>query len=257
MEALKQEIQDWFNSGCSYDSGVALFEKYGTQKTLLKNFSRLRTPLMGDRLAYELCIIGGLDENILIDAVVSFADEPAKNVKFTTAIPVNKEWPEEVTAIIKKRNKAGHERAKLHNQIVEVHTTNTKDNMAKRRDLLARINDLTVEYDALDGVVKKYMEDGIIDLSTISKQTDEPPKTTTEQGGGGENIVGNKYISACDSKSDVELTKYLSGTLRPMVSKTKKQLEALAEGEKKDTMLVRLKELEEAVIFVNSKTNGK
>lgn len=47
-------IQEWFDAGKPYDAGVALFEHYGRNKLLLRNFKRLQNASNEKKLEYEL-----------------------------------------------------------------------------------------------------------------------------------------------------------------------------------------------------------
>lgn len=248
MDSQKQEIVAWFEQGCIYDAGVSLYEKYGTSRILLKNLSRLRNDAMGERLKYELCKIANLDESILDKSSISMSELPIKKQRFS-AIHVNNEWPEEVSTIIKKRNKAGHERAKLHNSLLEIPVANTRANMDKRRTVLTQINELTAEYESLDSAVTEFIKTGVVVLpekvsTTADASTNTPPASE------------NRFIAKLEGKSATDLLKYMTQTLKPMKSRYTKEVELLSEdSEKRTKRLATLAQIEEAIACISERIN--
>ncbi len=73
------EIKQWIDSGCNWQQGAAIYEKYGTNRTLKKFFAGKQTRFYQDKLYSELLNIKVSAEH---DLVITPPDVKSKAVAF-------------------------------------------------------------------------------------------------------------------------------------------------------------------------------
>lgn len=178
---MKQEILEWLRNGQDYDSGVALYSKYGHNKTVLKNFLRKETKDRKQKLAYKLVVkcAGYPDtyitmnvnklpkgENIVIigagktDTKKTLRNEKLITIEFAAKSYKGKilfkDLPEEVQMMIVHRSTLEKERTKVYAKLDKVPKTNTAINNQARKGIGSEVDKITGEINALNEKIQYY-----------------------------------------------------------------------------------------------------
>ena len=182
---MKEEILNWLRNGQDWNDGVALYAKYGHNKTVLKNFIRKETKDRKQKLAYKLVVkcAGFPDSYITMNVNKlpkgetkprSEALEDRKTIapKDTSSASVSenhetaakaykgkilfKNLPEEVQIMIVKRSTLEKERTKVHAKLDKVPKTNTAMNNRARKGIGSEVDKITGEINSLNTKIKYY-----------------------------------------------------------------------------------------------------
>ncbi len=62
---MKKQISQWFDNGCNYYEGVAIYSQYGKSKNLKKHFAKGESSPRIEKIKWELCKLAGLPESIV------------------------------------------------------------------------------------------------------------------------------------------------------------------------------------------------
>lgn len=182
---MKNEILQWLRNGQDWNDGVALYAKYGHNKTVLKNFIRKETKDRKQKLAYKLVVkcAGFPDSYIAMNVnklpkgeniVIVGAGKPKvtreiQNKKLVLTEMASKAYkgkilfkdlPEEVQLMIVQRSTLEKKRTGAHSALDQVPKTNIEENRAKRVAINKEVDRLTGEINALNTKIKYYEDNG-------------------------------------------------------------------------------------------------
>lgn len=97
-------IQEWFDKGCDYDSGVKIYEKLGKDKVLLRSFQFRQSVFNLRKLKYELSRLKEVNQQKVKQSVVHENPDVSKSPenKSISSKPIS-EYPVELHDIYKLR----------------------------------------------------------------------------------------------------------------------------------------------------------
>jgi hypothetical protein len=186
---MKNEILNWLRSGQNYDDGVALYAKYGHNKTVLKNFLRKETKDRKAKLAYKLVVKCAGFPDSYINMPLSKLPQPSPEAlegrkptheprsealedrnlsansqqliakSYKGQIPF-KDLPEEVQLMIVQRSTLEKKRTGAHQALDKVPKPNTEENKSKRVAICKEVDKYTGEINTLNTKIKYYEDNG-------------------------------------------------------------------------------------------------
>jgi len=164
MSTPKEIVIEWWNSGADFDTGVSLYVRFGNNK-VLKNTMPGRKERYYEKLKYELCKSVGLDwkkmprlrpapkEVTVLKKVIRPAEHEDEQIPHD-----DQNYPPLVRKVIAEYSECYRERSKLHWQMCEVPSENSKENCETRSKLLSSIKKLTIRMDELHFARQAYLD---------------------------------------------------------------------------------------------------
>lgn len=193
MEDPRSLVLKWLQAGAGYEQGAALYARVGKNRNMAALFPG-RKYRMESKLRYELCKSVGLDwkklpigaktddgPGVIQQAPVSDYDSSFSSASVSpipspypsiitsdspdNGCPVlndNEQYPSVVRRVIHEYGEAYRERSRLHYQMSTGPGDNAPENMAIRRDLLARIKALSLRMDDLFSAKDNYLRSKVL-----------------------------------------------------------------------------------------------
>lgn len=153
MEDIKKQVENWIKNGYDYNEGLALLTKYSTSRSLIKHLNRgTATESKLEHIKYHLLKEAGIKENEVIeddsDLTIDHNVHGDQNTVLEEDIEQNKEgkpYSDEVKTLKRLKHKFYVDRAIEHKKYDEVGTSNDEESKAKRREIKAKIESLTLD----------------------------------------------------------------------------------------------------------------
>jgi len=248
----KEEIKAWFDGNRDYNEGVELFQKFASNKSLLRFFSRGISAASTGKLVWELHKIAGLPESICYAGIVTSSGSTERKIKprdlhkrpeapaIIKSEPAKKviayaDLPTIIKKMITEKGEKIRERAVCHKEMGDI-TGNTPKENKKRETLRNTIKTCTDRINELTDAIALYDSKKII------------PEEKTES-------IKDKAI---DQQNEIKETEDKAellqkrSNLRSRVSKAKaKVLEA--KGQKKKDAQEKLTTLEQELTEIENK----
>jgi len=184
---MQKEILEWLRNGQDWDAGVALYAKYGHNKTVLKNFLRKETKDRKAKLAYKLVSRAKLPESYITMNVnklpkgdtstgsvpnkhqqpkTGHSEQREESITLETASKAYKgkilfkDLPEEVQLMIVQRSTLEKKRSAAHQALDKVPKTNEEKNKSAREAINKEVDKYTGEINTLNTKIKYYEDNG-------------------------------------------------------------------------------------------------
>ena len=181
----KQQVLDWWNAGCDYNTGVGLYLQLGKNR-VLKTTLPGRAARYTDKLKYELCKAAGLDwtkmprirkGKPLVKPEVTKPSVPVESPPPSVADAQN--FPPLVRRVIYEYAECYRKRGALHFKMSNVPETNDKASCQEREVLLSEIKKLSARMDVLYLARQAYLE---------KKQLPDPDRLWPKPAAVGDNL---------------------------------------------------------------------
>lgn len=234
---MKSKIENWFAGDQNYQSGVSLLIEAGfTKGKILKNLQRGESKTNKEKLAWELCEIAKLDRSLIKKVNTNVADNRVSLVGGKRAGNSGPVEPPIITAIKTKLAEISNLRAQMHNEMAALGLSNDAHVVAKRKEFVQKIDELTTEYERLFTAKEKFFREKILPTEAIF----DAPGSSSGSGG--------------SEMSEVDAIKRRN-SLRSQITKAKNKLnnEDLSEKKKKaaqeklNSLTAELKEVEKLI----------
>jgi hypothetical protein len=217
---MKTKIENWFKGNQNYHQGVALLIERIHKRQGVEKPSARRKQNQQRKLAWELCEIVKLDRSILTQVNTNVPDNrvstaAGKRAGVTAKGPNEPIEPPIITAIKTKLAEFSKLRGQLHTEMAALGKSNDAAIMAKRQELIEKIDEINAEYDRLYEEKEKFFREKILPAENVlEKPKQEAPK-------------GNAELTP------VELMKR-QNSLRSQISKAKDKLKKASKADKKE-----------------------
>lgn len=241
---MKEEIKAWFASERNFTEGVKLYEKYGSNKILLRLFNRGHNKHIAEKLTWELHKLGDIAENQCYSKSVSLEEVKTKKVVKSTAkttktlktpvidnnkITEFKDLPKIIKDLLTEKGILIRERAVKHKEMGDI-TGNSPAEKKARESLRNIIAENTSRIDIISEAVTNYDANKIIpDDSILNTAAPKEKEKPTDK------------ASLMQQRSN----------LRSQVSKLKKKV-AEFKGPKKKEYQVKLDKVEKELESIES-----
>lgn len=205
---MNKEIEQWLNGGRDYDEGVALFIKYGGNRSQARVFQNTVARFAIKSLTYEL--------TKLAKKTTSAPVAGKKEAKPTT--PKVQKPKDDIPEVVGKvKNEIHNIWVKLSRQHLDLFETgeeNTPDLMAERVKIMAERTPLMERYNQLYEAKESYFAGGM-SLQELEDIFECKPKEASK---------GKKTVSHCGLMTDVQLTKR-SHAVQTNITRVQNQLD--------------------------------
>jgi hypothetical protein len=174
------EIKKWVEDPKrKYKDGVALYDKYGSNKVLKQSFQRKESSFTSDKLEYEIKKIAGMDTIIVVSRPVTpevINPKKMEEINKSLASILNKPsiqqaepHPDLIMQGLKARaSKLFTERALLSNKLRMDNLTDTD-----RKNIIEEMKPIERNYYLVQGQIKSYEKDGKAPDLTPDVKTDK------------------------------------------------------------------------------------
>lgn len=218
---MKTKIEKWFNGDQNYQQGIALLIEAGfTKGKVLKNLQRGESKTNKEKLAWELCEIVKLDRSIITQVNSNVPDNRVSTAAGKRGAATGKGSneliePPIITAIKSKLAEFSKLRGQLHTEMAALGKSNEAAIMAKRQELIEKMDEINSEYDRLYEEKEKFFREKILPAANVL----EKPQPAAPK--------GNAELSP------VELMRR-QNSLRSQISKAKEKVKKAPKADKKE-----------------------
>jgi len=183
-EEKQHAVLEWIESGCNYDRGVVLYDQFGKNSFMRKDFPN-KQHKHATKIIYELCKSVGLNHNQiiqekLIPSVQNKQQEEHNPItsdqlpNHSLQTPTNKELPEimevqeiveypvQLRRIIAEYAELFQERSKMHRIMTEMPEGNSQTLKTKRAEIFDIIKSLSLRLEFLYAIRQQFDVNGEI-----------------------------------------------------------------------------------------------
>jgi len=183
-EENQHAVLEWIESGCNYDRGVVLYEQFGKNSFMRKDFPN-KQHKHATKIIYELCKSVGLNYNLIIqekriasvqtmqqnqnltitpEQLTEHAQETSPNKELPENLEVQEiaEYPAVLRRIIAEYAELFQERSKMHRILTEMPEGNSQALKTKRAEIFDLIKSLSARLEFLYAIRQQFDVNGEI-----------------------------------------------------------------------------------------------
>lgn len=183
-EENQHAVLEWIESGCNYDRGVVLYEQFGKNSFMRKDFPN-KQHKHATKIIYELCKSVGLNYNLIIqekriasvqtmqqnqnltiklEQLPEQAQETSPNKELPENLEVQEiaEYPAVLRRIIAEYAELFQERSKMHRILTEMPEGNSQALKTKRAEIFDLIKSLSARLEFLYAIRQHFDVNGEI-----------------------------------------------------------------------------------------------
>lgn len=177
-EENQHAVLEWIESGCNYDRGVVLYEQFGKNSFMRKDFPN-KQHKHATKIIYELCKSVGLNYNLIIqekriasvqtmqqnqnltitpEQLTEHAQETSPNKELPENLEVQEiaEYPAVLRRIIAEYAELFQERSKMHRILTEMPEGNSQALKTKRAEIFDLIKSLSARLEFLYAIRQQF-----------------------------------------------------------------------------------------------------
>jgi hypothetical protein len=160
---MKEEIKKWLQGPKDFKEGVALYDKYGSNKFLIKSFHQKESQTTRDKLLYELTKMADVKNSVTSIPAISQEKQQQINESLQKITGGFKAEPPTDPDLERRRAKLFNDRARLSNQLRECNTD------AERKAVIEKIKGVESEYYGVIQSIKHVELNGTLPEAAAEK----------------------------------------------------------------------------------------